>query len=181
MDLYMHADSDHRHQLAVVNAQGKTLYHIKGLWGRLEDQVILYDASAEELCRATQVLLSLFPKFELSANKQLIAYVSKHLGLQGSYFTVSQLGWTIHDQDDHSHFRIFHQQEVVADIHKERSSPTDRYYIHIPQSDQQGVICLIATLLDHYSPSSSFQTATSSRQQAESQSYFYPHISHKGE
>lgn len=176
MDVYMHPTRENKHHWMVVNAQGQNLYHIQGRWGRLEDRVLLYNTSSEELYRATQVILSLFPKFELAAAGKPFAYLSKHPGLRGSYFKVSSLGWTIRWQEENHSFKIYKKKDVLADIQNCLGYGKNHYYIQVKEEENTAFICLLASLLDHYSPSLEASPPRKSLPPTEdSPSYFYPY------
>lgn len=152
--LYMH-QPHHKHSkydYKVCNYQGDVIYFIKGRWGKLEDRVILYDLYGQEIYRATQVLLSILPKFELSFDGDFIGNITKHIRFNQTYFTVSHLGWVIHGNFEKKEYNISKHGRKLAYIQKSVAYKGDYFFISFSEPKYKGLYCLLATLLDHYAP-----------------------------
>lgn len=152
--LYMHRPH-HKHsknEYRVCNYEGDAIYFIRGRWGRLEDRVILYDLDKEEIYRATQVLLSILPKFELSYKGEFLGNVTKHIRFKKTYFTVSHLGWVIRGDFEKKEYYISKSGKKIAYIQKSIAYKGDYFFISFSDAKYEGLYCLLAILLDHYAP-----------------------------
>lgn len=152
--LYMHQPHHKRsdYDYKVYNYERDVLYLIKGRWGRLEDRVILYDLHGEEIYRATQVLLSILPKFELSFEREFIGNINKHIRFKQIYFTVSHLDWVIRGNYEKKEYSITKHGKKIAGIQKSTASKGNCFFISYSEPEYKGLYCLLATLLDHYAP-----------------------------
>lgn len=140
-------------KMIVKNEQGQEVYLIVGKWGRLGDKLTIYTLDGRRLVEAKQVVLSLFPKFQLYQDGKKIGSLKKRPGLKGikkPFFTVTRLNWTITGDYDKQIFTVRRFGRRILTIQKTMSYSGEQYMLTFQNERLAPVACVVAPLLDHY-------------------------------
>lgn len=140
-------------RLIVTDTTGQEVYLIVGKWGRLGDKLSVFSLKGERLLDATQVILSVFPKFRLLKDDKKIGTLKKHPGLRGiknPFFTVTRLNWIITGNYNKQQFTIRHFGKKVATVDKNVTYLGEFYSVEFFKEQDAPLVCAVAVLLDHY-------------------------------
>ena len=115
----------------IYNENGDTLFVVKGQlsWGHC---LKIYDAFGREVGKVKEKIVTLLPKFELSADGRHLGSVKKNISLFSPSYSLDFLGWkakgnifewdyTICDRD----------RNCIASISKELLNLTDTYVLDV--------------------------------------------------
>jgi uncharacterized protein YxjI len=144
-----------QNRMIVKDESGKDTYLIVGKWGRAGDALSIYSLDGTRLAEAKQKKLSLFPTFDLKVNGEKVASIKKRPGLHGikqPYFTVSKLHWLVTGNFTEQRYSVTHHSKIVMRVEKNYSFIGDFYALRIEKEEMAPICCLLAVIIDHYSP-----------------------------
>lgn len=144
-----------QNRMIVKNESGQDTYLIVGKWGRAKDSLSIYTLDGRRLAEAKQKKLSVFPTFDLLVEDTKIASIKKRPGLRGikdPYFTVSKLNWLVTGDFIEQHYTVRHNTQTVMKLDKNYSFIGDFYALQIEEEGLAPICCLLAVVVDHYSP-----------------------------
>lgn len=153
IQLYLRQDLTKKKERQIVrNFNEREIFLITGSWGRLSEQVFLYDISGELLCKAVQTRMSLFPTFDIYVNGEVISSLVKKPGFFQPYFTLKGIGWKIQGDFIERDYSITNGLEQIMQLNKVYLNGQDIYLMKINKEANAPLSCLLAVLIDHFSP-----------------------------
>lgn len=143
----------HAKYWTVYNSKEDILFFISGRWGRLNDRMFLCAPDGQELYSAKQVLLSLFPRFDLYKRGEKIGSLTKMPSLFGfqPYFSVRKLNWLIKGDFEKRKYLIRKGKRRIAYFERNGDPSYSEYILFVDQEENAPLASLITLLVDHYS------------------------------
>lgn len=151
--IYLKEAKNRKHTLEAFDFKGDIRYYVNGKWGRIDDIVTVYDHKGDTIYQAKQTLLSLFPKFDLTADGKHIANISKHthfLFPDDPYFTISNFNWKIAAKSNSLDFQIIHDGSTIGMIQKHLNHGQKVYTIALNNNQDMPLAVLMTIIVDHY-------------------------------
>lgn len=141
-----------RQNFFISNQKGREIYRVVGRWGRLEDRVLIYGRGDQELARAVQVVLSIFPKFEVCQAGEFVGNFTRQAFFNQAYFKLSHKDWWVINHEEGQAYTIKDRCRQLALIKKYSNSQGDVFVLNIAREEDQALVCLLTSLLNHYNP-----------------------------
>lgn len=162
IQLYLRQDLTKKKERQIVrNFNEREIFLITGSWGRLSDQVFLYDIGGELLCKAVQTRMSLFPTFDIYVSGEIVTSLVKKPGFYQPYFTLKEIGWKIQGDFIERDYHITNGPEEIMQLNKVYLNGQDIYLMKINEEANAPLSCLLAVLIDHFSPAPDEEESTS--------------------